>query len=403
MGKMKFISMFRQRNFGLLIAADAVSVLGDEMGWMALLWFVMIMTKQSSDMGLLAFGFGLPGVVLGPVVGNILDKLPQKKVILLANLLLGGIFITIPIIYAVDSLSLTLLLILVVAAGCLTPFVTVGWMVMLPSVVSSKDLSAANSVNEILFQSALMFGPFVGGLLIASIGAPFAVLLDGLSFWIAALLIFPIKESGFEELPTQRMSFWTDLKNGFKYLFSMKAVWWITIGALFLNIAYGVLEVSLPLYVHHELMTSALIMGSLWMVYFIGSICGAIASGFINLPLRKGSTMAFMVVGWGVCFSSMIWFQSLWASFVVMIFAGFLFGGYPPIARTVVQNRVPSKYQGRVFGLRMSLMALGIPIGSYISGEVDTIMKPSVTMGFAGIGTLVLGLLLFLIRDFRKI
>lgn len=88
-----YLRLFRQRNFTLMTVADAISVLGDQIGWVALLWFAMVTTKHASYMGLLGLIFGLPGVLLGAVVGNVLDSTSHKKVLVTANVLLGIVFI----------------------------------------------------------------------------------------------------------------------------------------------------------------------------------------------------------------------------------------------------------------------------------------------------------------------
>ncbi|GIM46494.1 MFS transporter [Collibacillus ludicampi] len=391
----------------MLTTADAISVLGDQIGLVALLWFVMVTTNQSTNMGLLALGFGLPGVLLGAVVGNVLDRWPRKMVLVGANVILGIIFTAIPYLHSIQRLSMVTLMALIVAAGCIIPFITVGWMVMLPNVVSTDDLGIANSINETLWQAASLIGPLAGGVLVTKLGAPVAILLDGFSFLGAALCLLLIKDPQPKRIPRETLSnkssFWLDAWSGFKYLYSTKAVWWITLGALFLNMAYGQLEVALPLFVHHELMSSAVVLGSLWMVYFISSICGAAASGFVRFPLRQGTLMAFMVIGWGVSLLPLIWFHSVWVGYITMALAGFLFAGYIPMARTAVQRLIPAEYQGRVFGLRTSIIGLGVPIGSYLSGIIAQWVLPSSLIGFTGAAIMILGVLLMLIREFRSI
>jgi MFS family permease len=419
--------LFRRRDFGLLTAADAISLLGDQVGWMALLWFVMTTTQHSYNMGELALAFGLPGVVLGPMVGNLLDRWPRKTVLLGALLVLGVIFAAIPLLYHTHHLGIATLLGLVVVAGCLTSFTTIGWMVMLPSVVAREELAAANSVSETLWQTASLIGPPIGGALIASAGAPAAVFLDAVSFWLAALCLLPLKEPKVHpsaqskdqskvrlddrcdperkaKVPSSAwVSFWRDTSSGLRYLYAAKAVWWITLGALFLNMAYGFVEVALPLYVHEQLRTSAMVLGSLWLVYFLFSIAGAAASGLVTSRVRQGKAMGWMVMGWGLSLVPMLWLHSLWVSYAAMALAGFLFAGYPPLARTAVQRLVPAEYHGRVFGVRTSVIALGVPTGSYVGGMAAGWIPPSSAIGWTGAGILLFGILLMSVRAFREI
>ncbi len=76
------IGLLKQKNIGLMTAADAVSALGDQCGWIALLWLAMVTTHHSGEMGLVGFVFGLPSVALGTLVGSILDHYSNKCILM---------------------------------------------------------------------------------------------------------------------------------------------------------------------------------------------------------------------------------------------------------------------------------------------------------------------------------
>lgn len=122
----RYLLVLKNRNFVLVTIADAVSVLGDQIGWIALLWFATVTTKSPEMVGLMGLAYGLPSVFLGAVVGNILDKTSQKMLLFMANVLLGAAFLTIPVLQHTHGLSSTTLLLMVLIAGCLTPFTTIG-------------------------------------------------------------------------------------------------------------------------------------------------------------------------------------------------------------------------------------------------------------------------------------
>jgi membrane associated rhomboid family serine protease len=74
-----------------------------------------------------------------------------------------------------------------------------------------------------------------------------------------------------------------------------------------------------------------------------------------------GLGLAFGLLGAsvGLSFLPMIWMSSVWLTYLSMALSGFLFSGYPPLVRTAVQRLVPQAYQGRILGIRGSLIALG--------------------------------------------
>ncbi len=405
----RYLLLFKNRDFRFLTMADAVSVLGDQIGWVALLWFVTTTTKDPGTVGLIGLAYGLPGVLFGSLVGNILDKVSHKTVLFMANALLGVVFMVIPYLYSLHDLSRIMLLLLVVIAGCLIPFTSVGWMVIVPNLVSADELGLANAVVETIWNSSMFLGPLVGGLLIAEFGAPISVLADGISFWMAAICVLLLKGQHQEQLqPAQnksreQSSFWRDAWNGFTLLYELKVVWWVTIAAVLLTMAEGQLEVSLPLFTHRELSMSALVLGSFWTTYFLSSIAGSVVGGLIQKNSRNGMIMAFMVLGWGISFVPMIWYPSLLVTYICMALAGFLFSGYPPLARTTVQRLVPKNYQGRIMGIRGSIIAVGPPVGSYLSGILGEWVSSSAVIGYTGVAMILVGLLLLALRSFRTI
>lgn len=397
-----YLRLFRQRNFALMTVADAVSVLGDQIGWVALLWFAMVTSDHAATMGLLALTFGLPGVLLGPFVGNVLDRISHKKVLVTANLLLGFVFVTIPVLHQMHALPMIVLLALVLVAGCLTPFTNVGWMVLVPSLVAEDELGPANSIVETIWNSASMLGPLVSGVLIGSFGATIAVLVDGISFWVAALFVFMLKKTETHEKPATQQSFFAETWTGVKILLELKPVLWITLGAVCFHFAYGQLEVSLPLLTHHELSRNAMVLGSFWTAYFVGSLIGAALSGLMPRN-RGGTTMALMAIGWGLSFLPLLWLQTLWITYMSLAIAGILFGGYPPLARTAVQRVVPKEFMGRILGIRGSVIALGMPLGAYLSGVFGHWFPASIVIGVTGVVVVTVGLFLLSLRNFRNI
>ncbi|QQE77101.1 MFS transporter [Alicyclobacillus sp. SO9] len=403
-----YINLFHQRNFSLMMFADAVSVLGNQIGWVALLWFAMVTVKHPADMGLLALAFGVPGVFLGPVVGNVLDTVSHKAALLTANLLLGVVFMFIPLLYALHALSMFVLLMLVLLVGGISSFTTVGWMVLLPNLVNDRELGSANAVGETVWNAAMLLGPLLSGLMIAKWGAQVAVLFDGVSFWLAAVFIAFIRYTPsvneLSGMTTRQGSFWQDTWSGLKLLYEMQGVWWITLAALAINLAEGQLEVSLPLLTHREFSMSAIVLGSFWGVYFGLSLLGAVIAGLLRLKNQgQAFVMSMAFVGWGLSFVPLFYLKSELVVYMCMAFSGFLFGGYPLLARTAVQKMVPKNYHGRIMGIRGSLIAVGPPIGAYMGGLLGNWVSASNAIGMTGVAVAAIGVVLLTRRGFREI
>jgi MFS family permease len=400
---MKYGQVLRQRDFLLLTAGTGISTLGDQIGWLSLLWFVMLLTKSSLQMGFAGLCYELPSVAVGMFAGVLMDRFSRKRLMVMDNILRGLCFVSIPMLHWAHLLPFWLLCGMLVCAGMLAPFTTVGAMAFVPEIVPVDMLSEANAWDETLWQAAYLAGPLLGGILISSVGAPIAILADGLSFWACALCLTFIRRAGGAEVSSGKGGFTTDLLNGAKALLSMRVVLAITLMALFLNITYGQLDVSIPLFVHEELHQTGSVLGMMWTGYGLGAIVGTALVAFVRMDGRQGFWMSVMVAGMGMSLIPMVWARGLWLPIILMWAAGFCFGPYAPLARTIVQKLVPDDLRGRVFGIRTSIIGIGVPAGSALCGVVLQTIHPSVWIGVMGVTILALGVGMLAYRGLRAV
>lgn len=414
----RYALLLRQPAFRWLAAADAISVTGDSVGWIALLWFVMLWHGHAYALGLLAAAFGLPTIVVAPFVGAIFDRFQQKSVMVWVNLALCALYVLIPVLSNRDALTFPTLLCILVLAGCLTPFTTVGWMVLLPKTVQPNQLDAANAVSEGLWQLASLLGPILAGVLIARFGAASAIWMDGLSFFLAALCIWPIsvekptdvgaaqshltaKTHGSDAL---HLGLLRETWQGVAKLFELPVVLYITLAALLLNTAFGALDVSLPIFVHRQLSVGAVVLGGLWTAYFIGAIIGSAAIGLLATSrFRRGWLLVGAVMGWGLSLLPLLFWHTVPVALVCLALGGFMFSMYPPLARTTVVKQVPESWHGRVMGARMAIIGIGVPAGSMLSGFANGILAPSLWIGCTGVVLVLMAVGLALLPSFRNI
>jgi len=384
-----------------LSLADALSTLGDDVGLIALLWLVMARTHSSMDMGILALFYGVPGLVSGPFAGILMDRWSRKWTVILANAAQGVLFLLMAGLSTASPLPV-LLYILVLLAGFLIPPTAIGSFVMIAEHVKEDQLLRANALNEIFSKVPMVIGPAIGGWLITIGGIRIALLLDAASFFLAVLATLWVPH---DQNPTARQDhapspllLISQIVASLFFILKSRVVLLITLVALVMNGAYGVLEVTLPLLVHKQLHLSAMLLGTVWMAYAIGTVAGAFSNTVIHLPTTYGRILSGMVVGWGVivvCTGLVSTPLGLLGGFAL---AGVSFGAYPPIARTVVQTSVPSAKRGQILSVRASIIGLGVPLGGFLAGAVNALVIPSTAIALTGavialVGMMILALL----------
>lgn len=386
-------SLFTNPIYIALQLGDLISNLGDQVGSIALYWLVMITTHSSLNMGNIALLLGVPGVLSGLLFGEVLDRWPKKTAVLLANVTLGVVFGVLALV-AHLGMAFPWIYLLIPIAGLFVPLTTIGSFVIIPDVVSSDNLFQANVLNEIAIHVPVIIGPLIAGVLIAAGGTSIALFIDAASFWLAAVVLVPVirspKISSKNCRPPESIGIYASLLQSLHYVVGTPTVLWITCAAFAMNVAAGWLEISLPLMVHRQLHETATFLGALWATYAIGTILGGFLSSLLRLQVRKSRMIAMMVV-WGIFLMGAAVVGTSWSILIGMGLAGFVFGPYPPMARTIMQTRVASEIRGRIFSMRSAFLGLGIPAGAFIAGLLNSIASPEVGLTVIGTGIILLG------------
>lgn len=128
----------------------------------------------------------IPGIVLSPFSGSIVDRIPVKK--LMTILLSVELTMTLGflLINSLDDVGL-LLLLLFIRMGSASMFFTTE-MTLLPKLLSGESLVKANEIHSIIWSFTFTFGMAMGGIIVSIFGVKISFLIDGL-FFLSALII----------------------------------------------------------------------------------------------------------------------------------------------------------------------------------------------------------------------
>lgn len=170
--------------------ADTVSTFGSHVTTIALQVLVVLTLKgTATDVGLLNAARWLPYLVLGLVLGALVDRMRRKPTLLATDLGRALLLCAIPALWLMGWLSLPVLMLFVAAFGVLTVLNDAASQSFLPRLVPPSALLAANARLDQGGAVAQASGPVIAGALITAIGAPLAVLADAASYLVSALAI----------------------------------------------------------------------------------------------------------------------------------------------------------------------------------------------------------------------
>ena len=186
-------TLWRHPDFLRLWAADALSQLGTQVTVLALpLLAIKVLDATAFEVGLLTTFEFLGFLLVGLPAGAWVDRMRRRNVLLVADVARGLLFGSIPVAWWLDALTLPQVYAVTLLAGICTVFFDVAYQSYLPHLVGRNFLVEGNAKLQGTQSVAQVAGPPVAGVLVQAITAPYAILVDALSFlwsagWIGAV------------------------------------------------------------------------------------------------------------------------------------------------------------------------------------------------------------------------
>lgn len=386
------------RNFLLLWSGQLVSQFGTQAYSIAILFWLKDITGSATVIGSLLMVVGIVSVVLGPFGGAIVDQYSRRNIIALSDLIGGLAILSLAALMFMlpEATTLTLIWLFVIAflltilGTAFEPAITA----IIPDLVPTHRVQAANSFMEIALKIATFVGQGLGGLLLGILGAPLMMLINAFSFLLAAggeALITPPPRT----LPPRRT--WreqgrvvlTDTIEGFRYLWRQDGLRALALASAISGALVMPILVLMPFYVEDFLGRGPDWYGYLVAAYGFGGLLGALIAGV--LPLNGWKRALFAISAMGV---EAVGYMALGyaAPFLVLACApiiGAAGGVLSIIVVTVVQLSTPADLRGRVFAVLGTLAASISPLAAGLTGALADMTGQNIPVIFFGCGVLL--------------
>ena len=337
-------------------------------------WLILERTDSPAFAGLVAAISALPGILVSPIGGWIVDHIGRRTVSVGADLLSSLSVAAFPIVAATFGLSNPSILLIAVLGAAFDPAGYTARKTLLTDVAkaSDADLNHLNGIHDVIMGVAWILGPAVGAGLIASVGAVNSFWVSAALFIIAALAIsfLRVGDAAKESRETAEASgAETDssMRVGIKTLWDDKVLRTLSVALLIIAAVYLPTEaVVLPTYFEDVDNPSGL--GFVISALAAGSAVGSFGYGWISARMKRKTLIRLILLGSAVSIIPMAFLPPL----SVLMLAGFLlglsWGPYSPLISTLVQQRVPAHLQGRVFGVQTAVFYAAPPLGMVLAG-----------------------------------
>jgi len=379
----------RVPGFARLMGYRLLTILSYQVVAVAVGWQVYEITRDPLQLGLIGLAEVIPYFCVAPFAGYLVDHLPRRKLGMAAC---AGLAATAIVLVVVTSSSraeghVWPIYGAMALTGAVRAFLGPVYNALFGRVLAREQYTRGAGIASIVFQSGLVVGPAIGGLLVG-LGdvriAYAAAILFGLG---GALFVGSVRVT--EPAPTlQRGPVFASIAEGARFVFGHQ----VLLGALALDmfaVLFGGAISLAPAFIADVLHEGPEALGILRAAPALGSV--AIGFWLARHPLERhaGPVMLAAVAAFGVCMIGFALSEVLWLSALFLLLSGVFDGVSVVIRSTILQLATPDEMRGRVSSINGIFIGSSNELGAFWSGSMARLLTlvPSVVVG----GCLTLG------------
>ncbi len=399
--------MFINRDFGLLFWGRLVSQVGDGAHYLALTWLVLDLTGSGTALGTMIFAASIPALLLSPFTGVLADLWDRKTIVVSMDVIRGLVILSLAVLFRAGRLNLAVLYGATIASSLCGVLFGPAISATIPGLVKKDELVKANALNNMSRAATMIIGPVLGAFLLDRTGYSGIFTINGIAFLLSAIsemfIRFPKvnldgQTSGQVNVDHQVLA---GLREGFNYVWEDVGLKTLIIFALAINfLGAPIFSVILPYFVKEVLEFNAQQFSIVQVGLPVGFLVGTALIGWLTKKYRKDILLCLGIGGQGLVgvlfglISLPIVFGTIGTTLVLLflVIAIFIIGFFNTLVNVpfevMIQETVPDRYRGRVYGLLDSMMQLLTPVSTAFSGVlVDSFSVASI---FIGVGILII-------------
>jgi MFS family permease len=363
------------RDFVLLLQANAVSTIGDVMYGVAIGYWVYEQTGSSGLMGIMSAISMLITMFLSPFTGSIVDKCSRKWVMVAMDTMQGILMLTIGVLAYRDALNVPGVLTAAVLAALGSVFYSPAVSTLMLDIIPHDDMVRGQSVHSGVVTLIDLVGSAFSGAMVALFGVPLIVVLNGLSNLYSALseLFIRVPRTVQQGEKVSVKGVFADSRRAVGEIFASPFLRLFVPSALILNLlAAGSFSLVLPFCMEKGFSVTQ--YGWLMSVFTAASLVCVVLLGVVKLkPRIRFWVMALGFCGSVVCFVA-AYFSGRFVPLCIMAAAAsFLNCAGNTIFNASMMVALPEENRGAILGFFRSASIGGTALSALIYGFLGEI------------------------------
>lgn len=379
----------RAVDFWLVFAGQAVSMQGDGLAGLALLWWIAQDTGSVAVAATLTLVTTIPVIVLGPIAGAVIDRFSRRHVMMVTDLVRAGgaAFLAWGIVSGAPMWAM--LSAATISAGA-RAFHRPALQASLPQLVPEGGLNRANSLFQMAEAGANLVAPPVGGMLVGLFGAGAVMGITGVTYVAAAVtLVFaviPIVARA--ETPAGRgwRGLLAEAGAGLRYLWQgQKMLFFMLLTFALVNFALAPLGPLAPFLAEQQFGLDVQGFGLLMVGLPVGTLVGAAGISLVGPRLRRGKALIWGVAAVGLGQAGLAVTHSATMAMAMLAVMGLALSVANVSSSGLFQTHVPAEMQGRVFAVRSSISMAANPVALASVGALASVATPGAILLVGGL------------------
>jgi MFS family permease len=390
--QVRAVPALRVRNYRLYFWGQTISVAGTWMQSLALAFLVLQLSGSGTDLGLTAAIRLLPFVALGPLGGLIADRADKRRLLYFTQTASVLVAVLFAVLCATGTVTLTLVLLLSFAAGCLTVFDNPARQSLIAELVGREQLASAVTLSSVSINLARVIGAALGGTLVSVIGLTSAFTVNAISFGAVLISLALMRPAEMHPAPRPARAR-GQVRAGLVYARHTPALFLPLVMLAITGLLAYEFPITLPLLARGAFGGGAGTYGAMAAIMAMGAIAGGLVAAARG-GVRRASGLGVAAIGWGIAILAAALAPDLPLEFLALIFVGYGSITFNSYAKTALQLAAAPEMRGRVMALWAlawgGTTVLGGPLVGWIAGEWGS--RSSLLVG--AVPTILLGVVM---------
>ncbi len=388
--------------FFTIWTGQTLSWIGSAVAQFGLVWWITAKTGSATILAVATLISLLPGVLLGPLVGALIDRWDRRIVMLVADGAIALASLWLVYLFWVEALQIWQVYLIMFIRAIGGAFHWPANQASISLMVPAQHLPRIAGLNQTIGGAVSIISPPIGAFLLQVMSLHWIMMIDVITaaFSILPLLFIGIPQPQKTTTTTpattrQALSaIWDDMLAGFRYIWNWSGVFWLLIIAMLVNFFVNPAMSLTPILVTRHFQGDALQLGWLNASWGIGMLVGGITLGAWGGFKKRVHTVLTGItgLGFGILLVALAPKNGLWVAITGLLIGSAMNAISNGSAFALLQTVVAPEMQGRVFTVVMSMAGAISPLSLAVGGPLADWLGVRALYLIAGVALLVLSL-----------